>query len=185
MYAQDDWRAKSWLTLNIGLRYDIFTPYTEVHGRISNYDPYLGLLISPSLPGIQQSSATAGVPTPYGDVAPRFGFAATLGHGTVLRGGFGTTFFTQNWGSQYFFQNAPFNYSENCTIQNGGNSNSSCATAQFDGPVGQFASAQTLPLMAHQIVLHPRLRAARRTPALLVRQGERLLQPVSQSPSST
>jgi hypothetical protein len=142
IYVQDDWRVKPWLTVNIGVRYDIFTPYTEVHGRISNYDPYLGLLISPSLPGIQQSSATAGVPTPYADIAPRIGFAATLGHGTVLRGGFGTSYFTQNWGSQYFFQNAPFNYSESCTIQNLAVSNNSCVTAQYNGAAGQFSNGQ-------------------------------------------
>ena len=38
---------KPWLTLNLGARYDIFTPFTEVHGRFANYDPYLGLLVSP------------------------------------------------------------------------------------------------------------------------------------------
>lgn len=92
-YVQDDWRARPWLTLNIGLRYDIFSPYTEVHGRISNYDPYTGLLVSPALPGSQQSNSTAMVTTPYNDYAPRFGFAATLPHEMVLRGGFGLSFF--------------------------------------------------------------------------------------------
>ena len=90
---------KPWLTLNLGARYDIFTPFTEVHGRISNYDPYIGLLVSPSLPGLQQSNSTGDVPTPYGDFAPRFGFAATLKHNTVIRGGFGLTFFPTNYQS--------------------------------------------------------------------------------------
>ena len=31
-YIQDDWRATRWLTLNLGVRYDIFTPFTEVNG---------------------------------------------------------------------------------------------------------------------------------------------------------
>jgi hypothetical protein len=139
-YVQDDWRAKPWLTLNLGLRYDIFTAYTEVHGRISNYDPYTGLLVSPALPGLQQSNSTAMVPTPYGDIAPRFGFAASLKHNTVLRGGFGISYWPQNYESQYYFQNAPFNYSETCGIENGGNSVNSCATAAFDGPAGQFSN---------------------------------------------
>ena len=116
-YVQDDWRVKPWLTLNLGLRYDMFTPYTEVHGRISNYDPYIGLLVSPSLPGIQQSNSTGMVPTPNTDFAPRFGFAATLRHSMVLRGGAGLTFFPTNYRSYYFLLNAPFNYSESCTIQ--------------------------------------------------------------------
>ena len=39
--------------------------------------------------------------------------------------------------------NAPFNYSESCTIQNEVGTAISCATAQYDGPVGQFANAAT------------------------------------------
>lgn len=137
-YVQDDWRARPWLTLNLGVRYDIFTPFTEVHGRISNYDPYDGLLVSPALPGIQQSGNTAMVRTPYADLAPRFGFAATLPHNMVLRGGFGMTFMPQNYGSNYYFPNAPFDYSSGCAIANHGGTANSCATAQYDGPVGQF-----------------------------------------------
>ncbi len=143
-YVQDDWRAKSWLTLNIGLRYDIFTPFTEVHGRMSNYNPYIGLLSSPSIPGIQQSGPTALMPTPWTDFAPRFGFAATLAHNTVIRGGFGLSFFPTNNGSDYYFKNAPFNFSESCTIQNEVGTNNSCLAAQYGtGPVGQFANALT------------------------------------------
>ena len=139
-YVQDDWRARPWLTLNLGVRYDIFTPFTEVHGRISNYDPYIGLLVSPSLPGTQQSSNSAMVPTPHADIAPRFGFAATLPHNMVLRGGFGMTFMPQNYGSNYYFPNAPFTFSSSCSIQNHGGTANSCATAQYDGPVGEFSS---------------------------------------------
>ena len=50
------------------------------------------------------------VPTPYSDIAPRFGFAATLKGNIVLRGGFGITFMPQNYESQYYFQNAPFDF---------------------------------------------------------------------------
>ena len=31
-FVQDDWRATDWLTLNLGVRYDVFTPYTEQDG---------------------------------------------------------------------------------------------------------------------------------------------------------
>lgn len=139
-YVQDDWRARPWLTINLGLRYDIFTPYTEVHGRISNYDPYNGLLVSPSLPGINQSNSTAMVTTPYNDYAPRFGFAATLKHNMVLRGGFGLSFFPTNYRSDYYFLNAPFNYAVSCGIQNQVGTNFSCLTAQYDGGPGEFSS---------------------------------------------
>ena len=139
-YFQDDWRARPWLTINLGLRYDIFTPYTEVHGRISNYDPYTGLIVSPSLPGVNQSNSTAMVTTPYNDYAPRFGFAATLKHNMVLRGGFGLSFFPTNYRSDYYFLNAPFNYAVSCGLQNQVGTNQSCLSAQYDGPVGEFSS---------------------------------------------
>jgi hypothetical protein len=139
-FVQDDWRVRPWLTLNLGLRYDIFTAYTEVHGRISNYNPYIGLVQSPAIPGIQQSSNTAGVPTPLTDWAPRFGFAATLSHNTVIRGGFGLTYFPVNYESPYYMKNAPFAYSASCTIQNNSTGNVPCNTAAFNGAAGQFSN---------------------------------------------
>src|SRR3989441_6748230 len=48
VYIQDDWRASSWLTLNLGLRYEIFTPVTEAKNRISAFDPALGKIVVPS-----------------------------------------------------------------------------------------------------------------------------------------
>jgi outer membrane receptor protein involved in Fe transport len=39
LYVQDDWRTTSWLTLNLGLRYDIFTPFTEEGNHLANFDP--------------------------------------------------------------------------------------------------------------------------------------------------
>jgi hypothetical protein len=140
VYVQDDWHARPWLTLNLGVRYDIFTPFTEVHGRISNYDPYTGLVQSPTLPGVQQSGPTAGIPTPMRDVAPRLGFAATLGHNTVVRGGFGLSFYPDTYNSTVDLKNAPFLYAANCAVQNETASASSCASAQFDGAAGQFSN---------------------------------------------
>ena len=79
LFVQDDWRASDWLTLNLGLRYDIFTPFTEEDGEISNLDiNTLQFLI----PGENGASDSAGVETDYGNIAPRFGFAATVRAGT-------------------------------------------------------------------------------------------------------
>jgi outer membrane receptor protein involved in Fe transport len=113
-YAQDDWRATRWLTLNLGLRYDIFTPYTARNNAFSNFDPALGLLIGPALPGIQASGPTAGVRTDYRNLAPRIGFAASLAHGTVVRGGFGMSYFPENYASGAVMRNAPYNFNFNC-----------------------------------------------------------------------
>jgi outer membrane receptor protein involved in Fe transport len=39
-FIQDDWRITRRLTLNLGLRYDYFSPFSEVANRASNADPY-------------------------------------------------------------------------------------------------------------------------------------------------
>jgi hypothetical protein len=106
VYFQDDWRVTPSLTLNLGIRYDLFTPYTEKHNRLSNLDLATGQLVVAGLNGV---SKTAGVITDYRNLAPRVGFAWTLGHTTVLRGGFGISFFPDNFGtSGGDRQNQPF-----------------------------------------------------------------------------
>ncbi len=39
VYAQDDWKISPRLTLNLGLRWDLFTPWSEVANRYSIMDP--------------------------------------------------------------------------------------------------------------------------------------------------
>lgn len=137
-YIQDDWRAKRWLTLNLGMRYDIFTPQTERGNRITNYDQDTGVIIGPALPGSQRSGATAGVETPYRDIAPRFGFSMTMKRDFVLRGGFGLTFFPTNYDSNYDLKNPPASYNVNCTIQNEAGSNTTCQAPYASTAVAQY-----------------------------------------------
>jgi hypothetical protein len=105
VFFQDDWHARPWLTLNLGVRYDVFTQFTEAHNRLSNFDPTTGTLI---VAGVNGVSGTAGVPNDYSNLAPRVGFAASLPHQTVLRGGFGMSFFPDNYGTTGDRQNQPF-----------------------------------------------------------------------------
>jgi hypothetical protein len=108
-YLQDDWRVHPRLTLNLGIRYDLFTPFTEAHNRISNFDPYTATLL---VPGVNGVGATAGVHTDYSNVAPRVGFAFLAQPRTVLRGGFGLTYIPISSGAKTALGNAPyvFNY---------------------------------------------------------------------------
>ena len=105
VYVQDDWRASKSLTLNLGVRYDVFTPFTEAHNHISNFDLKTGTILVAGQNGV---SATTNVQTYYSSVAPRLGFALSLGPKTVLRGGYGLSFFPENYTSSASLQNVPF-----------------------------------------------------------------------------
>lgn len=104
-YVQDDWRVTRRLTFNIGVRYDYFSPLTEVCNRISNADLVSGKIIIAGQNGV---SETAGVPGDKNNFAPRFGFALTIAKGTVLRGGYGISFIPGFMGSMTTMRNPPF-----------------------------------------------------------------------------
>lgn len=92
-YIQDDFRLSSRLTLNAGLRYDLFVPYVEVHDRQSNFDTGTGKFVLASDSAVMNGH-TVGRElqfTPKLDFAPRFGFAYDVnGNGRmVVRGGYG------------------------------------------------------------------------------------------------
>ena len=105
LFFQDDWRATSWLALNLGLRYDIFTPLTEEDGEISNLDPATLEFLIPGRNGVSDS---ANVRTDYGNLAPRIGLAATVRPGLVARGGYGISFFPSSMASNAVLRNTPF-----------------------------------------------------------------------------
>jgi hypothetical protein len=86
-YAMDDWRVSPKLTLNLGLRWDLFTPMVEDQNRMANFDFATGTFVAPGVQGVGRS---AGVITNYGNWGPRFGFAYTpWSDSLVIRGGFG------------------------------------------------------------------------------------------------
>ena len=104
-YISDNWRLKTRLTLNMGLRYDIYTPYAEIHNHASTFDPKTGDLLIAGENGV---SNTAGLTTDYRGVEPRLGVAFDAGHGLVIRGGYGLTFFPMNTTSTADLKNPPF-----------------------------------------------------------------------------
>ena len=85
IFAQDDLRVNRKLTLNLGLRWDVFTPYYEKDDKLANYDPASGTLVLPGQNGAPRST----VDTDYNNIGPRVGFAYQLNDRTVLRGSYG------------------------------------------------------------------------------------------------
>ena len=100
-FFQDDWRATDKLTFNMGLRYDVYTKQNEKHGNNANFNVATLSIID---------SATGGIQNTYHDLSPRFGFDATIAPGTVLRGGFGLTFFPGDNSNSLVINNPPFGY---------------------------------------------------------------------------
>jgi hypothetical protein len=101
-YAQDDWKVTPALTLNLGLRWEYGSPYSEANNNLSNFDPSTVSMVTLT-PGF---TATSNI-SPYtgggvygktlvnpalGDYAPRLGFAWAVNPTIALRGGYGTSF---------------------------------------------------------------------------------------------
>ena len=117
-FVQDDWKVTSRLTLNLGLRYELVTPFVENNDLLANFDPNFvnsttgqkGRFIIPSDKTLQYldtrivalgvvTAAQSGLDIGRGLVrmdknnfAPRVGVAFRLTDKSVLRGGYGITY---------------------------------------------------------------------------------------------
>jgi hypothetical protein len=92
-FVQDDWKLRRNLTLNIGLRYDYFGPYTDTHDRFRNFIPGSGSYVEGLATGKVDVTAR-GWNTDTLNFAPRFGFAWDIGATgkNVIRGGYGLSY---------------------------------------------------------------------------------------------
>jgi hypothetical protein len=112
LYAQDDWKVSPRLTLNLGLRWDLFNPYTAKGNGLTNFDPSTLSLIYAGVNG----SSSADVQTQRRDFGPRIGFSYDLtGKGdTVIRGGYAISYTPQQpSGSEMLPENVPQTISQN------------------------------------------------------------------------
>lgn len=95
-YLQDDFKVNSRLTLNLGLRYDIFRPFQEVANRWSYLNPDLpnaaadgyGGALEFAGYGVNSCHCATPIATHYTSWGPRLGLAYRLNDKTVIRTGY-------------------------------------------------------------------------------------------------
>ncbi|HEX9367886.1 MAG TPA: TonB-dependent receptor [Vicinamibacterales bacterium] len=101
IYSQNDWRASSKLTINLGLRWELQPGPTERKNRMSAWDfsrqNAFGTPGAIAFPGVGGYSRNLW-DTEYNDWGPRVGAAYTINSRTVVRGGFGITYLPSNTG---------------------------------------------------------------------------------------
>ena len=96
-YLQDNWKPRTGLTVNLGIRYDVTIPRTERHNRQEWFDPDATSPLSgqTSLGALKggevfaSSSQRHAYDTDWRDIQPRVGFSWELRPDWVLRGGYG------------------------------------------------------------------------------------------------
>jgi hypothetical protein len=97
LFVQDSWRIRTNLTLELGLRYEYVSPYTEAHNQIVNLDAAPGFAaVAPVLPG-QVGPYTGLFPASLvkpdrNNFAPRVGIAWKPQSKTVVRAGYGINY---------------------------------------------------------------------------------------------
>ena len=127
-YGQDKWQPTSKLTLDLGLRWELYLPPTPRHsGGYSNYDPTTNTLV---LAGIGGNPLNLARDTSYHYFAPRFGLAYRFTEQFVLRGGFGISY-------EPFPNNQ---YAWNYPVRQANGTNQVTAGALPIWPSGQIAS---------------------------------------------
>jgi len=96
-YALDDWKVGANLTLNLGLRWEFFSPLVEKYGQMANLDIAPGFtnvsVVTPAIPGQYSGAFPAGLINPDNkNFSPRFGLAwkvPFIKRSTIVRSGYG------------------------------------------------------------------------------------------------
>ena len=129
-YVQDDWKISSRFTLNLGLRYEYVSPWSENLNGLSVLDLEATnggqvLLAGTSkawIPGVGTVDSgkppipSTIIPRDLNNFAPRFGFAFRPFSKTVIRGGYGIFFDIQEGNeTKFLFMNPPKTFSTSQT----------------------------------------------------------------------
>jgi hypothetical protein len=141
-YAQDDWKISSRLTVNLGVRYELWSPIGERFGRQANFDLQANTLYIP-----EGNNCQAPLPPNFGalfptvtvnrcnvsnyltawdktDFGPRIGIAYRVMNKTVIRVGYGIFYGGEEnqGGSPNRGEGVPFNETVNLTRYQGNSS---------------------------------------------------------------
>ncbi len=144
LFIQDDFKLRSNLTLNLGIRYQIQRGWNEVHGRMGDFDPTIFNTASGTYgamwfaPANHRTQAQANV---YSGVLPRIGFAYTPHPNTVIRGGFGI--YTTPWSVDQYgnAKGTGYGFSGNAQDQ----TNGVTPLTTFSGPGVFYGTTTPLP----------------------------------------
>jgi hypothetical protein len=87
LFAQDDWKISTTFTLNLGLRWELNSPYVDAHNNLSTVNLATGLINVAGVNGVPSNLYA----WDYKKLAPRVGFAYQpfKDSKTVIRGGAG------------------------------------------------------------------------------------------------
>ncbi len=147
-FAQDSIRVSPRLTVDVGLRWDPFFPYTDVNGKLASYYPGQQSQRYPNAPPGILFIGDSGVPPggysrAWANLGPRLGFGwDVFGDGTTaVRGGYGIYYDRPNTiSTNSQADQAPFGTVD---IVNGNNGNS--LTNPYAGTTNPFPSSTNPP----------------------------------------
>ncbi len=143
-YANDDFRVAANVTLNFGLRYEYFAPYTEKNNRLVNLDHNANFTavdaVMPGSTGTYGGSYNSSLVNPDRTLyAPRFGVAwrpkvlPKLTKNMVVRGGYGINYNTGAFASfaQSLSHQVPFSVTQTNTLTSGCTTTTPSTTANM------------------------------------------------------
>jgi hypothetical protein len=145
LYFQDDWKVRSNVTLNLGIRWDIPTALSEAAGRMSGLDPTLPNPGADGYPGALEflpAGQDSFGKTYWKEFGPRIGIAWAKGQKMVIRGGYGINYappIMDGWDFGYF---NGFNGSNNINVRANSRFNEE-ATYNWNSPYPAYT--KTLP----------------------------------------
>ncbi|HTA80356.1 MAG TPA: TonB-dependent receptor [Terracidiphilus sp.] len=144
VFAQDDIKLRTNLTINLGVRYQIQEGWKEVHNRMGDFDPTIFNTASGNYgamwfdPANHRSQAQANV---YSGVLPRVGFAYTFRPDTVIRGGWGV--YTSPWSVDQYGNAKGIGYGQSGNAQD--QTNGITPVATLSGPGVLYGTTTPLP----------------------------------------